>query len=473
MTASILLYGILVAILISGAAWAADRACPSYWPRRGIWAAALGASLIVPTTALVIDWNVTASGGPPISATAAQSAVSSREEKFSAGPLIGAPLIAWRPAMALDAPLSVVWATSSGTLLLVYAIAWVRLSRVVRCSHIDHIEGYAISATEHLGPAVFGCWSPRILIPAWVLSSPPPLSHYVLAHEQEHIDAGDSTLWIGALLLVALIPWNLPLWWQLRRLRFAIEADCDARVAKRTRDPRAYASVLLRVAQYQGSMQPEFLLGPSLRSSQLERRIGLLLSDRHSRPSISKVAPFLLTASLCVVGYTQVPQWRMLAPAEPKLPEIFHRIEAAILLNHPELFLPNTASGTAVTVVMRPDGTLERSLVRRPNDGLAQGPTYTGLKRKETSYTGITYVGPTAVPIHFAGRRGPRNIEEPFSILVRPSTSELGLDHVRCMLDTGTGMVWTFSGRRSIALWSDQPENESERAHCFDRQEKL
>jgi beta-lactamase regulating signal transducer with metallopeptidase domain len=471
MTASILLYGILVATLLGGAAWAADRACPSYWPRRGIWVAALIASLVLPTTALVIDWRVTASGGPPIAA----ASISSEEKRLSAERVLSAPLIVWRSATVLDVPLSSVWATSSGVLLLVYVIAWCRLRRAVRRCHIDQIEGYSISATEHLGPAVFGCWSPRILIPTWVLSSPPPLSHYVLAHEQEHIDAGDSALWIGALLLVALTPWNLPLWWQLRRLRFAIEADCDARVVKRTGDPRGHVSVLMQVARYQGSMQPELLLGPSVRGSQLERRIELLLSERPSKAaSIRRTVPFLLTASLCVVGYTQVPPWRMLAQsAEPKLPEIFQRIEAAMLLNHPELFLHETAPGTAVTVVMRHDGTLESSLVRRANDGLAVGPAYTGLERKETSYTGITYIGPTAVPVHFAGRRGPRNTEEPLSILVRPSTSELGLDHVRCMLDAGTGMVWTFSGRRLIALRSDRPENDSERTRCFDRPEKL
>ncbi|UUZ52386.1 hypothetical protein LP419_22985 [Massilia sp. H-1] len=33
-----------------------------------------------------------------------------------------------------------------------------------------------------------------------------------------------------ALLVLVAMPWNLPMWWQLRRLRHAIEVDCDARV---------------------------------------------------------------------------------------------------------------------------------------------------------------------------------------------------------------------------------------------------
>ena len=38
-------------------------------------------------------------------------------------------------------------------------------------------------------------------------------------------------------MAVVLMPWNLPLWWQWRRLRFAIEVDCDARVLASGRIP--------------------------------------------------------------------------------------------------------------------------------------------------------------------------------------------------------------------------------------------
>jgi hypothetical protein len=34
----------------------------------------------------------------------------------------------------------------------------------------------------------------------------------------------------GAAFTVAALPWNVALWWQLMRLRAAIELDCDKRV---------------------------------------------------------------------------------------------------------------------------------------------------------------------------------------------------------------------------------------------------
>jgi hypothetical protein len=54
-----------------------------------------------------------------------------------------------------------------------------------------------------------------------------------------------------ALVLVAL-PWNLPLWLMARRLRRAIELDCDARVLARYPDVQRYGRVLLAVAQRRG-----------------------------------------------------------------------------------------------------------------------------------------------------------------------------------------------------------------------------
>jgi len=66
-------------------------------------------------------------------------------------------------------------------------------------------------------------------------------------HEEEHLRAGDLPLMIGGLFLVLLAPWNPALWWQLRRLRLAVEADCDYRVLRRGVDVVAYSSLLLEV----------------------------------------------------------------------------------------------------------------------------------------------------------------------------------------------------------------------------------
>ena len=73
----------------------------------------------------------------------------------------------------------------------------------------------------------------------------------MIAHEQSHLEAHDVRIFTGALALLVAMPWNLPLWWQLRRLRFAIEVDCDARVLQSGRDARIYGETLITVGQRQ------------------------------------------------------------------------------------------------------------------------------------------------------------------------------------------------------------------------------
>jgi hypothetical protein len=49
------------------------------------------------------------------------------------------------------------------------------------------------------------------------------------------------------------MPWNLPLWWQLRRLRCAVEMDCDARVLRRGYDVSHYGETLIAVGERQSA----------------------------------------------------------------------------------------------------------------------------------------------------------------------------------------------------------------------------
>ncbi len=64
-----------------------------------------------------------------------------------------------------------------------------------------------------------------------------------LAHEREHIMARDRLLSLFALVLLIVMPWNPALHWQVRRLRLAIEVDCDARVVYQRRTISASASL--------------------------------------------------------------------------------------------------------------------------------------------------------------------------------------------------------------------------------------
>jgi len=72
------------------------------------------------------------------------------------------------------------------------------------------------------------------------------------------------------------MPWNLPLWWQLRRLRCAIEVDCDARVLKAGHKLAVYGETLIAVGERQ-SRYIGSVAGMSESSSFLERRLKRML----------------------------------------------------------------------------------------------------------------------------------------------------------------------------------------------------
>ena len=92
----------------------------------------------------------------------------------------------------------------------------------------------------------------------------------IVAHEQEHVRAGDPWLIHAACLAVAAMPWNAALWWQLRRLRMAVETDCDRRVLAGGVDLGAYGTMLIDMqsrvvkpsfAAPRSSSTPEDLMG--------------------------------------------------------------------------------------------------------------------------------------------------------------------------------------------------------------------
>jgi hypothetical protein len=75
--------------------------------------------------------------------------------------------------------------------------------------------------------------------------------------------------------MVALLPWDLPLWWQLRRLRFAMEVDCDARVLRQGYCATHYSTVLLNVATRLVRLRVA-VAGLAESGSSLEKRISIM-----------------------------------------------------------------------------------------------------------------------------------------------------------------------------------------------------
>jgi hypothetical protein len=123
---------------------------------------------------------------------------------------------------------------------------------------------------------VVGLIRPRIVVPAWLTQSSAREQAAVIAHEQSHLDAHDPALLTVALCLLVFMPWNLPLWWQLRRLRYAIEVDCDARVLQGGHDATQYGETLIAIGQRQSAFIGA-VAAMSESKSFLEERIKIMM----------------------------------------------------------------------------------------------------------------------------------------------------------------------------------------------------
>jgi hypothetical protein len=139
------------------------------------------------------------------------------------------------------------------------------------------IEGLDVYVAQAAGPAVFGWWRPRIVLPEWLSREPTRQRSLALAHERAHLLARDPQLLACGLLLLAVMPWNLPLWWQLRRLRCAIEVDCDRRVLGAGGDLLDYCETLIELSQHRAAVHG-LMAAVSEPQSFLERRIRIMSS---------------------------------------------------------------------------------------------------------------------------------------------------------------------------------------------------
>lgn len=193
-------------------------------------------------------------------------------------------------------------AGSAAVLAFLLASAWA-LGRRRRGWRTASVDGREVLISRDTGPAVVGLLRSRIVVPEWALVAEPGTRSLLLAHEEEHIRAHDPRLLLGALMAAVALPWNPALWWQLRRLRLAIEVDCDLRVLGRGADPRAYSRLLVDVGERgQGNRIAVLALSESF--SSLERRIRLMLSSRSRgwwlRAAGSAVFAGVLLAAACM-----------------------------------------------------------------------------------------------------------------------------------------------------------------------------
>jgi bla regulator protein blaR1 len=173
----------------------------------------------------------------------------------SVGEAAATPIVLSRSAAAIaaspgppDALLLGAWLAASALLVVVLLLSAEILKEDRRRWRVAMVAGEPVHVSGRIGPAVVGMFNARIVIPQWVLELDSSAQRLVILHEREHVRAGDNRFLGAGLLLLTILPWCLPLWWQYRRMRDAIETDCDQRIVHGGASARAYAHALVTVA---------------------------------------------------------------------------------------------------------------------------------------------------------------------------------------------------------------------------------
>jgi bla regulator protein blaR1 len=287
MMLSVMFFMLAVGLVAATAAWLADQGLQRLGlPARFAWVLALA----LPPVLLVFGALPGSSAGAGGTTGALPLAVVDLP-----GIVVGGST-AWA---GLAASLAAgVWLLSTLVFAAVLVRAHLKLRRDAATWRPASVLGRDVFVAESLGPAVAGTLRPRIVLPGWVLGLPDRQLRMVLAHEEEHLRAGDARLLLGALALLAATPWNPVNWWLFRRLRAAIEIDCDRRVLGREADPMGYGESLLTVAA-RANRPPLALAAFTEAPHALERRI-LAMTERTTPRT--RVVGTLLVVGAALLG---------------------------------------------------------------------------------------------------------------------------------------------------------------------------
>ena len=278
-----ILYVLLVSLLLGLAALAFEySALIRKKGTRWLWSVGILASLALPFVISSITVQLPSLTRPLPAPDPGRAIVLRQMTESALSParwiaVSGQEKFVWSPTTTMI--LAGSWAMASVLLLGGLLLSGARLNRRRRNWSEARIAGQPVLVSETVGPAVIGLFDTEIVVPRWLLDAPPGVQELVVAHEQSHLEANDAQLLLMALCLVVCMPWNLPLWWQLRRLRRAIEIDCDARVLRRGHDAGRYGETLLMVGErHAGGIAAVAAMTES--KSFLEQRISTMLRKK-------------------------------------------------------------------------------------------------------------------------------------------------------------------------------------------------
>ncbi|MQA92115.1 MAG: TonB family protein [Gemmatimonas sp.] len=299
-----MLYGLLVAAMLGMSAALAEGALLR-WDRatRWLWVAALLLLPTVPLVSMVVPgWGRTlAEGGVilgPITALA--------------GGVIGGEAAAV-PLWPGDGFLLAAWLLASLTMAAFLARSGLLLRSMRRGWQPAEVSGHRVWLSRSCGPAVVGFLGGEIVLPEWIDEIEPGDRELLVAHEAEHIRSRDPLLLLFGTLAVVAVPWNPFVWWQVARLRTAMEVDCDRRLLGAGADLRTYGDLLLQVVARRSILPPvatAFAHWPS----QLERRVRVMTSTSVGRSTMKAIGA-AVAAVLLVLGSCRLEQPTSLAPS--------------------------------------------------------------------------------------------------------------------------------------------------------------
>jgi beta-lactamase regulating signal transducer with metallopeptidase domain len=346
-------YATLAAAVLGLAAWLAEKSADAgRGSARWLWSLAILASLLLPLAMTFVSIQA------PMEKAAAPAAIPLREMTSRAlAPAEWATAASRNlPApLDLDRTLAVGWVAGSGLLLLGLAVQGALVHRAKRSWRPARVAGVEVLVSDTVGPALVGLVKPRIVVPAWVETAPAEVQALIIAHERTHLDADDALLLAVAVLLIVCMPWNLPLWWQLHRLRFAIEADCDARVLRGGGEAGRYGQTLLMVAERHVSGLA-VVAAMSEPKSNLEKRLRKMLSK-------PKKAAWLAAAALAGLSLAAVAVAAEVSPPAPAAETRQIKLDAKTLENYVGFY---GMDGRAVMTISRDGDQLSAQFTGQP-----------------------------------------------------------------------------------------------------------
>ncbi len=317
MIASWMLYALLVSLLLAAAAWTLEEV----FRLRGLAVRFVWLGALLGTVAITAAAPLRTRPPVVLHATESSSVAAARERPVAEG--LAARAVASLRALRVElnrgldsaaalggragTGLALGWIALSSLMLAVTGATLLRSRHARRRWPVAELSGERVRVAPGVGPAVLGIRRPEVVVPAWLLAASPQEQRLVVIHEREHVRARDPLALLVGSVAAAVMAWNPAAWWMLRRLRAAVELDCDARVLRHGVRPQEYGAVLIDIA----GRGPGLSMGaPALAGSPsiLERRLRAMTMKlpRYARLR-ANLFGMLATAALASACETPLP----------------------------------------------------------------------------------------------------------------------------------------------------------------------